>query len=168
MSQHICPQHRAKLPTKQSKIALKISLSSSSGQTVVKKNQKGAVKHLSAFHQKNIKSEIQQQRLFRLKIRRTTKIFFSSEHDIKFLVRKKTKVREKRGLYTTYMYQVLALSVCVCLSLAITHPYSQRVFFIPSFVLSSFSDDDDVCFGLFVLFLRRDEMVFILFSFQKG
>ena len=66
------------------------------------------------------------------------------------------------------MYQVLALSVCVCLSLEITHPYSQRVFFIPSFVLSSFSDDDDVCFGLFVLFLRRDEMVFILFSFQKG
>lgn len=42
------------------------------------------------------------------------------------------------------MYQVLALCVCVSLSLEITHPYSQRVFFIPSFVLSSFSDDDDV------------------------
>ena len=65
------------------------------------------------------------------------------------------------------MYQVLALSVCVCLSLEITHPYSQRVFFIPSFVLSSFSDDDDV-FWIIRPFFKAMMMVFILFSFQKG
>ena len=65
------------------------------------------------------------------------------------------------------MYQVLALCVCVCLSLEITHPYSQRVFFIPSFVLSSFSDDDDV-FWIIRPFFKAMRMVFILFSFQKG
>ena len=65
------------------------------------------------------------------------------------------------------MYQVLALCVCVCLSLEITHPYSQRVFFIPSFVLSSFSDDDDV-FWIIRPFFKAMMMVFILFSFQKG
>lgn len=64
------------------------------------------------------------------------------------------------------MYQVLALCVCVCLSLEITHPYSQRVFFIPSFVLSSFSDDDDV-FWIIRPFFKAMMMVFILFSFQK-
>ena len=66
------------------------------------------------------------------------------------------------------MYQVLALCVCVCLSLEITHPYSQRVFFIPSFVLSSFSDDDDDVFWIIRPFFKAMMMVFILFSFQKG
>ena len=95
----------------------------------------------------------------------------TDRNDIKFLARKKTKVREKRGLYTTYMYQVLALCVCACvsLSLEITHPYSQRVFFIPSFVLSSFSDDDDDdVFWIIRPFFKAMMMVFILFSFQKG
>ena len=70
------------------------------------------------------------------------------------------------------MYQVLPLSVCMCvsLSLEITHPYSQRVFFIPSFVLSSFSDDDDddVFWIIRPFFKAMMMMVFILFSFQKG
>ncbi len=68
------------------------------------------------------------------------------------------------------MYQVLPLSVCMCvsLSLEITHPYSQRVFFIPSFVLSSFSDDDDDVFWIIRPFFKAMMMVFILFSFQKG
>jgi len=68
------------------------------------------------------------------------------------------------------VYQVLALSVCACvsLSLEITHPYSQRVFFIPSFVLSSFSDDDDDVFWIIRPFFKAMMMVFILFSFQKG
>jgi hypothetical protein len=61
------------------------------------------------------------------------------------------------------MYQVLALCVCVCLSLEITHPYSQRVFFIPSFVLSSFSDDDDDVFwiirpGFYSLLFSKDHL----------
>ena len=54
------------------------------------------------------------------------------------------------------------------LSLEITHPYSQRVFFIPSFVLSSFSDDDDDVFWIIRPFFKAMMMVFILFSFQKG
>ena len=67
---------------------------------------------LLSSHQNKKTSEIQQQRLFRLKIRRTD--LLSSENDIKFLYERQRYAT--RGLYTIYIYQVLALSVCVCLS----------------------------------------------------
>ena len=72
-------------------------------------------------------------------------------------------------MYHIYVPSSRSLCVRVSLSLEITHPYSQRVFFIPSFVLSSFSDDDDDVFWIIRPFFKAMMMmVFILFSFQKG
>ena len=107
------------------------------------------------------KSEI----LFRLEVRTTKRSSFHQNTTQNFSLTKEDKgTRKKRFIYHTYIPSSRSLSLCV--SLEITHPYSRRVFFIPSFVLSSFSDDDDV-FWIIRPFFKAMMMVFILFSFQK-
>lgn len=64
-----------------------------------------------------------------------------------------------------HIYIPSSLSLRVCVSLEITRPYSRSILY-SLFLLSSFSDDE-MCFGLVVLFFKA-MMVFSLFSFQKG
>ena len=150
MSQQICPQNRAKLP----KISLFFKCHKNG-----RKKMKGESPLLSS-HQNKKTSEIQQQRLSRLKIRRTDLLFIRKRHKISL---RKTKVRDERFIYHIYIPSSRSLSVCVSLSRSRTRIH--RVFFIPSFYSLLFPMM--MCFGLFVLFFKA-MMVFILFSFQKG
>ena len=104
---------------------------------------------LLSSHQNKKTSEIQQQRLFRLKIRRTD--LLSSENDIKLLYERQRYAT--RGLYAVYIYTKLSLSLCVCVSLSRSCARIHGVFFIPSFCALLFPTMM-ICFGLVVLFFK--------------